>query len=158
MEGLSDITKAAFGQVLNKYVVKGEYAEKNERGNLEYLTPPGANIQMNKQVAYNPKTGWRKVKKVAMFVLGKVVSRTTKYQEQIRELSNMTFRKDSTRVGEIRVDLNENGVKIYAESGSETFFLETRKQAGKTPIRPIFKAFRSAVNIWKKVRIKMGKV
>lgn len=153
VQGLSDITKAAFEQVGEKYIVQGSYIDNKEN----YIAPPNANIKQRKIIAFNPKTGWKKIKETAMFVLGKVVSRTRKYSQQIEDLSRKDFDIGTTRVGEIRVDLKKDSVKIYAESNSETYWLEKRKQAGKTPIRPIFKAFRSAVNIWKKVRIKMGK-
>lgn len=147
-ELLEDVARAGFRQVSDKYIVKGNYTKGKD-----YVTPPGANIEANKTVAYNPKTKWKKTKRIPMFVRGKVVDRHGKYLAQIEELSKSNFQE---RVDEINVVVTEDKIQILADNNSETWFIEKRPQAGKTPIRPIFRAFRSVVSIWKKY-IKKGK-
>lgn len=148
-ELLRDVAQAGFKQVVDKYIVKGNYTKGQE-----YITPPGANIAANKVVAYNPKTKWRKTKRIPMFVRGKVVDRHGKYLQQMQALSQSNFQE---RVEDISVKITPDKIQILADNNSETWFIEKRPQAGKTPIRPIFRAFRSVANIWKKY-IKKGKI
>lgn len=157
INGIQEIAKTAFGQVESKYIVKGEYSHKSSSGKIIYDTPPGANIDIEKTVAYNPKTKWKKVKKIAMFVKGKVVDRTTNYLKTISGLAKTTFKVGSNKLGPIDIRLSKNGLEVWIDNQSETYFLEVKKQAGKAPIAPIMKTLRSVVNIWKKVRIKLGK-
>lgn len=158
IEGLQTIAKSAFGQVESKYIVKGNHSHKSKSGSVVYDSPPGANIEIEKVVAYNPKTKWKKIKKIPMFIKNKIVDRTGEYLRTISGLARQTFKLGSNKVGPIDVRLSKDGIQVWIDSKSEAFFLETKKQAGNgSPKAPIIKTFRSVVNLWKKVRIKLGK-
>lgn len=157
IEGLGLITKKAFGQMGNKYIVKGNYATPSKSGKtLNYTSPPGANISKTKTL-FNRKTRFKTVFKVALWVAGKIVSRSGKYQKLVERLSNTFFGKGSTRVDDVKVVIDYNGVKIYADPNSEFYKLETFKQAGRGKVSPLTKSMRSVVNLWKSVRIKLNK-
>lgn len=158
IQGFQDLTKAAFGQVDNKYIVKGNFAHKSNSGKtLVYDTPSGANINVKKTVAYNPKTRFRKIKEIPLFVKGKIVSRSGEYEEIVKALANASYRLGTTIINGVKVVITENSVKIYADDQSKFFKLETFKQMRKTAISPLLKSFRSIVNQWKKIRINLNR-
>lgn len=157
IDGLCDMAKEAFGQAENKYLIKGNWAKTGQNGKLIYTTPPGADITVNKVVIYNPKTKWKMFKKVAMFVTGKIVSRSGTYQDTLDTLANTNFKEGTNNIKGVRVDISKNGVQVYADSNSEVYKVETHKQLGRNYVSPIVKSFRSIVSLWKRVRIKMNK-
>lgn len=158
IEGFRQISKAAFGQIESKYIVKGTYSHKSKSGKMIYDTPPGANIEVEKVVAYNPKTKWKKIKKVPMFVKNKVVDRTGGYLKTISTLAKTTLNIGSNRIGPFNVRISPNGLEIWIDSKSEAYFMENKKQAGKgSPKAPILKTLRSVRNLWRKTRLKLGK-
>lgn len=157
IDGLKELANKAFTQVETKYIVPGNYAKPSKSGKtLQYLTPPGANI-FRKQTLYNAKTKFKKIIQIPLFVLGKIVSRSGTYQNQINQLSTFNFQNGSNVVQDVRVEISKDSVKVFADSESEFFKIETHKQLGKTPLIPVTKAFRSIVNLWKSVRLKLGK-
>jgi hypothetical protein len=157
MDGMKQITQAAFKQVEDKYIIKGNFAHPSKSGKtLQYDKPPGANIG-RKQTLFNKKTKFRKVITVMLWVSGKVVSRSGTYQNMVNELSKLDYREGNNQVGDVRVNISNDGIKIYADDKSEFFKLETFKQAGRTKVMPLTKACRSVVNLWKSVRVKLGK-
>lgn len=153
--GLAEMALLALGQVQKKSIVSGNWAKKTEKGNLVPTTPPGANLY-GSQVAYeNKKTGFKRMKKVLLYIKGKVVGRSGKYEETIANLSSLS--KDSIKnasANGIRVKINRDGIKVYADSDSEFFKLETQ---GKDKKQPLTKSFRSIVNLWSKVRVRLDK-
>lgn len=156
LEGLQQLTKEAFGQVENKYIVKGNYATK-KGSRLEYTSPPGANIISKRVIFRNAKTGFKKVQEIALFIKGKLVSRSGKYEKQISALANATYKKGDNKIGDVRVTVSKTGIKIFADDKSEVFYNEIHKQAGGPAIAPIFKSFRSVVSLWKRLKIKLAK-
>jgi len=157
IKGFEDLAKAAFKQANTKYVVKGNFAHKSKSGkSMVYDTPTGANINVRKTVAYNPKTKWRKFTEVPMFIKGKIASRTGEYEEILSALASSSFKLGTTVVKGVKVVITENSLKIFADDQSKFFKLETFKQMKKTAIAPLTKSFRSIVNQWKKIKIKMN--
>lgn len=157
IDGFSQIANEAFKQAASKYVVPGNYAVPSSTGkSLKYTTPPGANINKKTTVFYNKKTKFRKVTEVAMFIKGKFVSRSGHYEKTLTALANAFYKEGSFLVEGVRVEIKENSIRIFVDDKSEVFILETRKQLGKTAIAPITKSFRSVVNLWSKVQVKLG--
>lgn len=156
-DGFKQIANAAFGQVGNKYIVKGNYAKPSSSGkSLTYTTPPGANIEVKKTVIFNKKTKFRVTKLVPMFVKGKFVSRSGNYERLMNDLACKQYANGVNILGGVKVDIQKDYIRVYADTESEVYKLEKMKQLGRTAIAPITKSFRSVVNIWKKVKIKMG--
>lgn len=155
-EGFKQIANAAFGQVGSKWIVKGTHAQPKKNGKLEFLTPPGANINSVKTKFFNPKTKFKVQVAVPMFVKGKFVSRSGNYEKIMNDLACAKYANGVNVVSGVKVDIQPTSLRIYADDQSEVFKLEMHKQQGKTKVSPVTKAFRSAVSIWKRVRIKLG--
>ena len=157
IKGFADLTNAAFKQASTKYVVKGNFAHRSKSGkSMVYDTPPNANINVKKTIFRNKKTGFRKVKEIPMFIKGKITSRTGEYESILEALANATFKLGTTVIKGVKVVITENSVKIFADSESKFFKLETFRQMRKSAISPLTKSYRSIVNQWKKIKIKLN--
>ena len=147
--------QAAFQQVRDKYIVPGKFAMTPPgKSKLIYTTPPGANLNSNKYMGRNPRTGQVYIKSVPLFVKGKVVSRTGAYQKDIEKLATMTFPLGRTVVGMFTIEVTPDSFSIYTDSAGEAFKLETM---GKDKKMPLTKAFRSIVRMWTRLQLKIGK-
>ena len=156
VDGLKQLTNASFVQIGNKYIVKGNYAKPSKSGKtLQYLTPPGGNIS-RKRTLYNKKTKFKKVIQEALWVAGKVVSRSGNYEKIIGYFAKTKLNEGNNFFNGLRIEVLKDRINVWADDKSEVFKLETFKQVGKTKIQPITKAFRSIVSLWKSVRIKLG--
>lgn len=156
-EALGKITNSVFKQVGDKYLVKGSYAHKSKSGkSLIYDTPPNADIKVKRTIFFNPKTKFRKIVEVAIFVKGKFVSRSGKFEALVNELSTKVFNKGNNILSGtgVRIEITENSVKMFVDDKSEIFKIETMKRKGSGVLGPIGKCFRSVANMWKGFRTK----
>lgn len=158
IDGMSKILNETFLRADDKYVIKGNYAKPTKSGKgLSYTSPPNADITVKRTTFFNPKTKFRKVELVALFVRGKITSRSGDYDKTLQKLGNTIFKLGSTIVEGVRVVLSENGLKVYADDKSKIAKLETTRQAGKAPVAPLTKTLKAVVKMWANIRLKLGK-
>lgn len=157
IDAFKQYAKLGYGKVSDKYIIKGNFARPSKSGKtLQYTSPPGANIS-RKRTLFNKVTKFKKRIEEFLWVKGKVVSRSGKYEKEINDLANYNYTQGNNKVGNTRVKITPDRFEMWADDKSELYKLESYKQAGKAKVMPITKAFRSIVNIWKQVKIKLGK-